>query len=402
MPLRGLRMEIQRLDLATASIIRADSVDVPAEARSSESSGGAGWEPTFLAVTRVSRDPAREPGDDADRGPDAGTRAVEAFRSLITAPAPVQGRRRRPRPARLDSHRRRPLAPDLDRLGPPAPGRLPPGRLRASRARRLLPRARRADDAPGRAGPQLRQQPPRPLGLALRGRASSAARPLDALNDYLLSLRFLLEGGGPPSLGLSMRVASLCADPDDRGDVKSTIDKALGLERELWSGEPPVGLGDHTPAEIAADVEDLTRAILKDAACGHLGSDLRATADEILLADGLAVGDGADDRGETAEWGSTVADRASRPADELDPSRSASPSPRPGPSRMPAVERRLRGAGRAADAVRHGGAAGAPRHPRRRRSRSRRAPLRPRGAGRPAAGGPLVRRPRRRHRRRCR
>jgi hypothetical protein len=50
-------------------------------------------------------------------------------------------------------------------------------------------------------------------------------------------------------------------------------------------------------------VEDLTRAILRDAACGHLGSDLRATADEILLADGLAVGEGgAEQRGGEEEW----------------------------------------------------------------------------------------------------
>ena len=58
-----------------------------------------------------------------------------------------------------------------------------------------------------------------------------------------------------------------------------------------------------TPAETGAALEDLARAILKDAAAGHLGSDLRVTADEILLADGLAAGDGAaEQRGGTTEW----------------------------------------------------------------------------------------------------
>ena len=67
-----------------------------------------------------------------------------------------------------------------------------------------------------------------------------------------------------------------------------------------------------TPAETAAALEDLARAILKDAAAGHLGSDLRATADEILLADGLAVGDGAaEQRGGTTEWDLDAGRRAS-------------------------------------------------------------------------------------------
>src|SRR5436190_2658882 len=75
----------------------------------------------------------------------------------------------------------------------------------------------------------------------------------------------------------------------------------------------PTEDADLGPVEAAAWVEELTRAILKDAACGHLGADLRATADEILLADGLAIGEGSDaQRGSTAEW--------SLPAeDELEP-----------------------------------------------------------------------------------
>src|ERR671919_110880 len=54
--------------------------------------------------------------------------------------------------------------------------------------------------------------------------------------------------------------------------------------RRAASGRPP--------AETAIELENLARAILRDAACGHLGSELRSTADEILLADGFAVGEG--------------------------------------------------------------------------------------------------------------
>ena len=131
---------------------------------------------------------------------------------------------------------------------------------------------------------------------------------LEALNDYLLTLRFLLEGGGPASLSMSMRVASLCAEPDDRTAVKAVIDRAIALERELWSGEPAIGGDRNLPADVAAEVEDMTRAILRDASLGHLGTELRTTADEILLGDGLRVGEGtgASERGETAEWGAAI------------------------------------------------------------------------------------------------
>jgi hypothetical protein len=76
------------------------------------------------------------------------------------------------------------------------------------------------------------------------------------------------------------------------------------MERELWSGDPAVARDAlPTPAETTAEIEDLVRAILGDAACGHLGSDLRSTADEILLADGFAVGEGgAEQRGGDEEW----------------------------------------------------------------------------------------------------
>jgi hypothetical protein len=147
---------------------------------------------------------------------------------------------------------------------------------------------------------------------------------LEALNDYLLALRFTLEGGGPADLGLGMRVAALCAEPERRGDTKAIVDRALTLERELWSGDAaPAVDGVATPAETAAEIEELVRAILKDAACGHLGSDLRSTADEILLADGLTVGEGrAEQRGGAEEW--DVPDDEPETADldrfEIDPS----------------------------------------------------------------------------------
>src|SRR6185295_11751016 len=145
---------------------------------------------------------------------------------------------------------------------------------------------------------------------------------LEALNDYLLALRYVLEGGGPADLGLAMRVAALCAEPEQRPEIKAIVDRGLALERELWSGEPaPAGDGAPTAAETVAAIEELARAILRDAACGHLGADLRATADEILLADGLAVGEGeTTQRGGSEEWDLPVDDQEEvRPEQAEDP-----------------------------------------------------------------------------------
>ena len=296
-PLRGLQMPVVRLDLATASVVRADTVDVPAEARTTEGMGAAGWEPTFLAVARFA-----EPDPDAEDAPDAGTLATEAFRRLVTTL-----RLFKPGGVSLGPHAWTRLAGDRWRRIATGAGRPRPGGYRltetelgelAALSRALAspstPFGRHAADRPGL---------PAALGRAISRFEAGLERHvvLEALNDYLLSLRFLLEGGGPADLGLPMRVAALCAEPDERDAVKAVVDRAVALERELWSGEPPAG--GPPPAETAVELENLARAILRDAACGHLGSELRSTADEILLADGFAVGEGAiEQRGATAEW----------------------------------------------------------------------------------------------------
>ena len=311
-PLRGFHMPTTRLELATATIVRADAVDVPAEARAAEGSGAAGWEPTFLAATRVSE------SDPADgRSPDAGARAVEAFRQLITTLRLYKGGGVALGPyawTRAGEHRWRRIATGAGR---PRPGgyRLVEEELSdlpvfsRTLAYRSTAFGRPAREEQGLSGA---------LGRAISRFEAGLERAvvIDALNDYLLSLRFVLEGGGAAQLGLPIRVAALCAEPEQRGETKAVIDRAISLERELWSGEPaPAGEGAATPAQTAAMVEHLTRAILRDAACGHLGGDLRATADEILLADGLAVGEGrAEQRGDSAEW--DVAPAAAAASDE--------------------------------------------------------------------------------------
>ncbi len=298
-PLRGLQMPISRLDLDTASIVRADTVDVPSEARSSDGLGLSPWEPAFLAVARV--DVAVT---DDDGVGDPGIAAVEAFRRLVTTLRLFKAGG-----VGLGPHAWTRITGDRWRRIATGAGRQRPGGYRLTAPELAdLSALSRALGTPGT--PFQRRAAERPgfpvvLGRAINRFEAGLERNVvvEALNDHLLSLRFLLEGGGPANLGLPMRVAALCAEPERRGEVKAVVDRAIGLERELYSGEPSRGRGATTPAETAAVLEDLARAILKDAAAGHLGSDLRATADEILLADGLAVGDGvAEQRGGTTEW----------------------------------------------------------------------------------------------------
>ncbi len=169
-PLRGFQMDAERVELAGATIVRADLVDVPTEARTGEGMGGAAWQPSFLAVARVDAVGAEEDGSDT------GLRAVRRLHPRRGDAPALQGRRRRAGPVRLDPLRRRPLAPDRDRRRQAAPGRLPPGRHRAGRPRRVLASAGRAWHSlqPPRLRAHRLPRHARPRDLPLRGRVSSA------------------------------------------------------------------------------------------------------------------------------------------------------------------------------------------------------------------------------------
>jgi hypothetical protein len=299
-PLRGLQMPIARLDLDNVSIVRADTVEVPADARNGDGLGGSPWEPAFLAAVRVEEDSRDADGDPLEAGP----AAVTSFRRLVTTLRLFKGGS-----VGLGPYAWTRSGGDRWRRISTGTGRQRPGSYRLTDAE--LPdlvafsRALAVSGTPFQRMLGGRPGFPTTLRRSLSRFEAGLERNVvvEALNDHLLALRFVLEGGGPAQLGLPMRVAALCAEPDERAEVKAIVDRAIGLERELWSGEPGPGTRSVTPAETATSLEELARAILKDAAAGHLGSDLRATADEILLADGLAVGDGvAEQRGGTTEW----------------------------------------------------------------------------------------------------
>lgn len=284
-PLVGFQMPTSRVDLKGAAIVRADTVDVPAEAARGDRSPTGEWEPTFVISARVDLD---EDGGLAG----AGDRVARTFDRVITTL-----RLYKAGGVGLGPHGWVRVAGDRWRRIATGAGRPRSGgyRLDEEEIPGLVDLARTVEIHPKRVGRLRRALLRFESGLDRRGA-------VDALNDHLLGLRFLLEGEGPAGVGLPMRVAALTSESADRAETKQTVEQAIALERELWSGERATA-GAPAASEVALGVETLLRGILRRAVSGELGSDLRAAADEMLIADGIAAGDGAgSERGSTTEW----------------------------------------------------------------------------------------------------
>jgi len=102
----------------------------------------------------------------------------------------------------------------------------------------------------------------------------------EALSDHLLALRALLEPEGSASGLLAGRIAALCATAEDRAKLTKRMVKAQALERATIAGTA----GEHTAGlNLARDVADHLRALLRDMICGHLDPNLAALADELLM-----------------------------------------------------------------------------------------------------------------------
>ncbi len=103
--------------------------------------------------------------------------------------------------------------------------------------------------------------------------------PFEAITDYLLALRALLEPEGPSSGRLAGRLAAICAQPQDRQALAERVAHAISLERAVIAGLAPAEPGvDALVDELAEHL----RALLRDVLCGHLDSDLRLVAEQIL------------------------------------------------------------------------------------------------------------------------
>jgi hypothetical protein len=110
----------------------------------------------------------------------------------------------------------------------------------------------------------------------------------DALSDYLLALRALLDASSDAGrASLALRLAALCAEEGERRAAQRRVELALSLERFVMGGghgqELQEWIGPESPRAIVEQLERHLHALLRDVLCGYLDSDLKGMADDILL-----------------------------------------------------------------------------------------------------------------------
>jgi hypothetical protein len=108
------------------------------------------------------------------------------------------------------------------------------------------------------------------------------SRDTEALSDYLLALRGLLDATSDAGqASLALRVAALCAEEGRRRDVQRRIEAAVALERFVMGGMGRMPA--EPPGELVREVERHVRALLRDVLSCYLDPDLKSVADDILL-----------------------------------------------------------------------------------------------------------------------
>ena len=272
-PLHGVEIENDRVDLGDGLfLISGDKLDAPPGAVWSDATGHVerGGPPNVLCVLR--RDIA------ADEQLPASEARIR-FRKLLTA-------------LRL-------FKPGLVSFGPVGWGRvdegawqpLPLGFSGPGRGAEFVITAEEQPELVELVELILESRPAGRIAWALSRFEMGCERPLDAeaLSDYLLALQSLLEAGDDAGrASLTLRLAALCAEEQQRRGVQRRVELAFALERWVMGGGGPnaylEALGPDTPRTIVLEVEQHVRALLRDVLCGYLTADLKGAADDILLA----------------------------------------------------------------------------------------------------------------------
>jgi hypothetical protein len=262
-PLRGVAIEADRIELGDGlSLVRGEIGDAPPEAVYPENGDG---EPAVLCV--LERDVTADDGITT-------TEAEARFNSLVSALrlwAPGRISLGAPGWRSTDGGPWQPLPFGGGTAVPVGDWFLPGGE--EAGLREFVTAIERADPPQHVAWARARFE----MGCE---RGSGA----DALSDYLLGLRALLDATSDAGeASLALRVAALCAEEGRRRLVQRRLESAIALERFVMGGGPRSWPDGDSPPELVAEVEGHLRAMLRDVICGYLESDLKGVADDILL-----------------------------------------------------------------------------------------------------------------------
>jgi hypothetical protein len=262
-PLRGVAIEADRIELGDGlSLVRGEIADAPAEAVYPENGDG---EPAVVCV--LERDVTAEDGITATEAEERFTRLVSALR--LWAPGRIG--LGAPGWRSTDGGPWQPLPFGGGPAAPVGDWFLPSGE--EAGLREFFAAIDRADPPQHVAWARARFE----MGCE---RGSDA----DALSDYLLGLRALLDATSDAGeASLALRVAALCAEEGRRRLVQRRVESAIALERFVMGGGPRSWPDGDSPTELVAEVEGHLRAMLRDVLCGYLDSDLKGVADDILL-----------------------------------------------------------------------------------------------------------------------
>src|SRR5215203_955348 len=231
-PLIGFHMPKDEIELDGVRIVRADLVeDAPVDAVEASRSSGRG-KPGFLAcvscgVAAVA--PAAAVADDLRRA----LRTLRLFRPGAVGLAPHGWAKRTGGWERFGTGVGRPRQGGYRLTGNEVPELEKFARTLAERGSRL---------------PALDWAASRfELG-------AERASLIEALSDYLLALRGLLEGGGAARTSLSARVAALVCEPHEREQGRVTVGRALAIERKLMSGGRYRAAAGASPLDVIAEL----------------------------------------------------------------------------------------------------------------------------------------------------
>lgn len=281
-PLVGFEMSPSEIELSSGlKIVRADSVDAPLEATSSEGTDRSAWQPAFLAMA---------PLGESDDGPKV---AVERLHGLVRA-------------LRLFKEGTVGLGPfAFAPIGDEAWRRVETAAAPPRQGSYFLIESEVA--SLDQFVQRLYEDTPQNEAIAFAEKrfqfGCERSRPVDALPDHLLAIRSALGGEGVIDAPLASRAAALISGKADDEATLRRMETALDLEQALINNEESTMIGGESSSYLAAWVEDSTRTILRDAVLGKYQTNLNVVAEETLITSGLSGGEGSiRQRGDTTEW----------------------------------------------------------------------------------------------------